>query len=246
MFNSSIWDGVFLKIPRPRLKMTCLQLKEQGGYVIINENITGMIWGDAVSCQSIRKKRRAGGISCGAAGSADIDIKICCADKGDVPKIAEIMEETYRQMEHPDWFCTDDEEFLERHIREEGFILKAETEGEIAGFLVVRYPDGAKDNLGSYLNFSEKEKSLVAHMESAAVRSIYRGNGIQKRLMAAGENMLWEKGYRCIMGTAHPDNRYSVNNFLKLGYEIVAEDLKYGGLRRYIFCRRRDSKEERH
>lgn len=213
-------------------------MKETRGYVIINGNIEGSIkvrkWGENVNCKSILQKTSAG-----------TELRICRADERDVPEIAGIMEETYRQMEHPDWFCTDDADFLKRHICEEGFILKAEIEGETAGFLVVRYPGGAKDNLGSYLKLSEEEKKLVAHMESAAVRSGCRGHGIQKRLMAAGEEILWENGFRYIMGTAHPDNRYSVNNFLKLGYEIVAEDLKYGGLRRYVFCLGRGMERDR-
>lgn len=167
------------------------------------------------------------------------DIQIYPAGKEDVPVILNIMEETYHQMEHPDWFCIDDGEFLYRHVSCEGFILKAEVSGEIAGFLVVRCPADAKDNLGKYLKLSEEEKTLVAHMESAAVKDVYRGRGIQNKLMAEGERLLWEKGYRYLMGTAHPDNKYSVNNFLKLGYEIAAKDLKYGGLPRYVFCKSR-------
>ena len=37
---------------------------------------------------------------------------------------------------------------------------------------------------------------------------------------------------------AHPENIYSVNNFLQLDYEIVAEDNKYGGLPRYVFYKK--------
>lgn len=168
-----------------------------------------------------------------------IDIRISFACKEDVPAIFEIMESTYQKMERRDWFCIDDISFLYRHVCDEGFILKAEVSGELAGFLTVRYPGSAQDNLGSYLHLSADEKSLVAHMESAAVKEAFRGRGIQKKLMEEAEEILWQKGYRYLMGTAHPENQYSVNNFLKLGYEIVAEDLKYGGLPRYVFCRGR-------
>ena len=63
----------------------------------------------------------------------------------------------------------------------------------------------------------------------------YRGLRIQNKLMAKGFELLKETEYRYVMGTAHPDNIFSVNNFLKLGYEIVADVKKYGGLRRYVF-----------
>lgn len=169
------------------------------------------------------------------------DINISFAGKEDVPVILEIMESTYRQMKHKDWFCIDDISFLYRHVSDEGFILKAEVCRETAGFLTVRYPGGAEDNLGSYLNLPENEKCLVAHMESAAVKDVFRGRGIQKKLMAEAERILWQKGYRYLMGTAHPENKYSVNNFLKLGYEIISQDLKYGGLPRYVFCRKKNN-----
>ena len=42
------------------------------------------------------------------------------------------------------------------------------------------------------------------------------------------------------MGTAHPDNVYSVHNFEQLGYKLVTKALKYGGLPRYIFCKKSD------
>lgn len=78
----------------------------------------------------------------------------------------------------------------------------------------------------------------VAHMEIAMVRSAYRGNGLQKKLMEAAEEQLRSAGFRWLMGTAHPDNVYSVHNFEQLGYKLVTKALKYGGLPRYIFCKK--------
>lgn len=164
-------------------------------------------------------------------------ITICSADETDVSRISEISEEAYRQMGHKDWFYRDDIECIRRHISQEGFILKAVVSEEIAGFLTVRYPGEAQDNLGTYLKLPPEEMQLVAHMETAAVEKNYRGLGIQKKLMEEGEEMLKKQCYKYLMGTAHPDNIYSVNNFLKLGYERIAEDEKYGGLPRCIFCR---------
>ena len=55
--------------------------------------------------------------------------------------------------------------------------------------------------------------------------------------MEVAEEQLRSAGFHWLMGTAHPNNVYSVHNFRKLGYEIVTEALKYGGLPRYIFCK---------
>ena len=78
----------------------------------------------------------------------------------------------------------------------------------------------------------------MSHMEIAMVDEEFRGRGLQKELMKTAEEHLKFLGYHWLMGTAHPENVYSVNNFRKLGYEIVAKDLKYGGLPRYVFCKK--------
>ena len=160
------------------------------------------------------------------------------ASHEDVPEIMEIMEAACRLLKDKAWFFMDDEETIRRHIEEKGFTLKAEADGRIAGFLSVRFPGTDGDNLGPHLGLSQEERMAVAHMEAAAVRPDCRGRGIQKSLMCKAEELLRDMPYRYLMGTAHPDNTYSVNNFLRLEYDIVDEGLKYGGLPRYVFCKR--------
>ena len=94
---------------------------------------------------------------------------------------------------------------------------------------------GRRRNLLAYLK--EKDLERVAHMEIAMVDKKFRGRGLQKKLMEVAEDRLELLGFRWLMGTAHPENVYSVHNFQKLGYEIVAEALKYGGFLRYVFCK---------
>ena len=164
-------------------------------------------------------------------------VKIEYAKMEDVPVILHIMDVAFKLIANPDWYCLDSEELVRAHIGEAGFTLKAVVDGEIAGFLSVRYPGTEEDNLGGYIGLGEEKKDLVAHMESAAVLPEYRGLRIQNRLMAEGFEILKNTEFKYVMGTAHPDNVFSVNNFLKLGYEIVADVEKYGGLRRYVFSK---------
>lgn len=170
-------------------------------------------------------------------GSMSKRLSIERAGYGDVPAIRKIMVDSYRLVRDSGWYVIDDTSFLERHIEEEGITLKAVTEDTLAGFLVIRYPGNSEDNLGSYIKLTQEQGMAVAHMESAAVVPHFRGRGIQKQLMDSGEKLLAGTAYTYLMGTAHPDNIYSVNNFLKLGYDIVAEEEKYGGLPRYVFCK---------
>ena len=168
----------------------------------------------------------------------DKRLKISRASYEDVPKIMEIMETANRLVKDEEWFFMDTEEFTRQHIEEKGFTLKAEEDGCMAGFLSVRFPGEEHDNLGVHLSLSDEEMKQVAHMETAAVLPEYRGRGIQKSLMCKAEEILRDMPYHYLMGTAHPDNTYSVNNFLKLEYDIVDEGLKYVGLPLYVFCKR--------
>lgn len=162
-------------------------------------------------------------------------IQIEYAAEKDVAAIMELMNLAKELTANKEWYSTDDEAFVRRHIEKEGFILKAIDGDHLAGFFIARFPKDAEDNLGEYWNLAGDDLHMVAHMESAAVHPDDRGQGIQKRLMADAEEILRQRGYRYLMGTAHPDNVYSVNNFLKLGYEILAKTEKYGGLPRYVF-----------
>ena len=82
------------------------------------------------------------------------------------------------------------------------------------------------------------ELPLVAHMDSVAVLPGYRGHRLQRRLMEAAEKDLTESGFKFLMCTVHPDNRYSRNNVISRGYEPVMVKEKYGGIVREIFLKR--------
>ena len=165
------------------------------------------------------------------------------AEEQEVPEILEFMNKIYEKIPDKSWFSMDSRENLVRYMSTSGFALKAEMcdEGrdyELAGIFIARISELGEENLGKYLNLNEEELARVAHMEIAMVDEKFRGRGLQKELMKTAEEHLKFLGYHWLMGTAHPENVYSVNNFRKLGYEIVAKDLKYGGLPRYIFCKK--------
>lgn len=163
----------------------------------------------------------------------NLDIKISQADYNDVIEISEIINEIIKLMPDVSWFCPDDAEFLNRHIAKEGIIFKAESKGKIAGYLMVRFPKDAKDNLGTYLELGQSQLMKVAHMESIAVLPEFQGMHIQRSLIEWAETYL-QNDYSFCMATVHPENVYSLNNFLSLGYKIVVTTKKYGGLPRHV------------
>lgn len=152
----------------------------------------------------------------------------------DVADIIYIMEQVVSFISNPSWFVADDMEFVTRHLENEGFILLAFIHETPAGFLIIRTPKEALDNLGQDLEMPQEEFMLAAHMESVAVLPQFRGLEVARKLLIHGEERLKQKGYRHLLATVHPDNLASLHNFEKLDYHIKKKVLKYGGKERLI------------
>ena len=73
--------------------------------------------------------------------------------------------------------------------------------------------------------------SNVGILDSVMIKECYRGSGLQVQVM----NILYDEAKRLgimqIVATVHPDNIYSLNNFIKEGYEIINKINIHGGYR---------------
>lgn len=137
---------------------------------------------------------------------------ICRADHGDVGMIRSMMDEAVRNLPDRSWYIDDPPSYIEKHIEKEGFILKYLCEGSPAGFLMIRHPGLAEDNLGYYMGYSEEMLLAVSHIESTVVLRAYQGKGIFSALLAYAigiENESKKDGHRYLLSTAHPDNHFS-------------------------------------
>ncbi|MFR5600929.1 MAG: GNAT family N-acetyltransferase [Lachnospiraceae bacterium] len=161
---------------------------------------------------------------------------ITTAAPNDTKAIYELMIQTHAALKHPEWYCIDEEHYILEHLtdKNKGIVFKAVEHETLAAFFLIHIPGLTADNLGHYLNFSDDQLNLVAHMDSAAVHPDFRGLRLQHTLMARGEQWLIDAGFVHLLGTVHPDNQYSLNNFLKLGYRIITTTEKYGGLPRHV------------
>jgi len=73
-------------------------------------------------------------------GSAKVLFRIRKAEMADVDEIMAVMHEAKNDKEHPDWFVSDDEEYVRTHIEEQGFVIVAQTaDGSVAGFFLIKY-----------------------------------------------------------------------------------------------------------
>lgn len=169
-------------------------------------------------------------------------LEITIATEKDIKNILKLVAEVYDELPDKTWFSRDTDENLITYIIKEGFALKAENDGELAGIFIARTHNLSDENLGHELDLSEEELNHVAHMEVAMVRKAWRGHGLQYQMMQKAESILQEQNFYHLLGTAHPDNAPSVNTFLKLQYKKINEKIKYGGWPRCIFYKKLNAK----
>ena len=111
--------------------------------------------------------------------------------------------------------------------------------GRTAAVFSILHPGLHPYNYGYDLGLQEGELLQVTHMDTAAVHPDYRGLGLQVKLVRMAEQELYGMGKRILLSTVHPENKYSLNNMRRQGYEIQKRVGKYGSerfiLRKNIF-----------
>jgi ribosomal protein S18 acetylase RimI-like enzyme len=158
----------------------------------------------------------------------------------DADAIADVIRQVYEAMEHKEWYVADNAEYTSRILSTGagiGYLAREKESGAIAGILLVTIPGDAPENLGNDIGFTLEQRLATAHMESAAVLDAYRGNHLQYRLMQTAEAELAREGWRYLMCTVHPENRFSRGNVERQGYRLMKIKEKYGGCLRGIFLK---------
>ncbi len=125
------------------------------------------------------------------------------------------------------------EEF-EEYLKEKGKIVGCIVDNNLiamGSYVALNYD---KRNYGYDLDLRGDSLLDVCQIEATVVSKEFRGNKLQKKICNILENIGRDENKKIITATASPINTYSVNTFIDLGYKIVNEKEKYGGLRRYI------------
>jgi len=105
---------------------------------------------------------------------------------------------------------------------------------QIVGFAYTIYePDEQYDLYRNLPDPAKKQDRCI--LETVFVHPDYRGYGIQRLLVDVLCHWAWQDGKRSVCATVHPENRYSQQNFEKLGfYKINDKPVeKYGNVRNF-------------
>lgn len=158
------------------------------------------------------------------------------ADINDAELLASSMKEIRSNMEDPSMYVIDIAEDIRHYIDGiHGFALLALEENTLAGYFIFRFPDiDEPEHLGDYLQLTDAEKKHVVYMDSAGVFPEFRGQGLQGKLLRAGEELLKGTKYTIALATVSPNNPASLHTLLKDEFKILTTAEKYGGLIRHI------------
>ena len=162
------------------------------------------------------------------------------ANKSQYDIIVDLIRNTCNTIEPKEWFAADADEYTHRMLTEgkaTGYMAIESESQNLAAIFMTLAPGKSPENLGYDIGLSDDKIPYVAHMESVVVHPDYRGHKLQRRLMEAAEKDLKAAGYRYLLATIHPENPYSMNNALSLGYQVMRVCEKYGGYLRAILMK---------
>lgn len=159
-------------------------------------------------------------------------------------EIHNLMRFVYDEITDKDTFVCDDLLYVEEHIQGKGFTVVAfDEQRKLVGCFLVDVPGNTQENLGFDIGLDVAQRNRVVHMDSAVVHPCFRGQGLQGKMLAFAETIIWERWVKdsaltfYLISTVSPDNPASYKTLERSGYSHVCTKEKYGGLKRRIYCK---------
>lgn len=96
-------------------------------------------------------------------------------------------------------------------------------------------PIPPETDLRSNLQNHSVDKAM--DLKLSIVKEEYRGNGLQRALIWLLEKLACQRGFTHYCTSVSPNNPYSYNNVLAMGYEFDHQEELYGGLLRNVYVK---------
>ncbi len=154
--------------------------------------------------------------------------------------VIRMIQNTKQTIKQQEWFAVDSADYMLTALTENkgiAYFAISQKTNEIAGVFMYVVPGNQPENLGLDIDLPPKELPYVVNMDTVSVLPSYRGHHLQRRLMLFAEEELRKEGYHHLICTIHPENKYSMNNALSLGYEVKKICEKYGGYHRAVLLK---------
>lgn len=153
----------------------------------------------------------------------NIETKIITEDKLNI--LLDFQREIIDKMQNKEWFTplTKEEFLIPLQDKDNDYIFTYKK--EVIGMLVLTC------NIKEVLEEYKLPKGDYMLIDSIMIKDNYRGYGLQRQLLKYAYNKALEQKVDGLVATVHPDNIYSLNNFLKEGYQILHTLQIHGGKR---------------
>ena len=102
---------------------------------------------------------------------------------------------------------------------------------------LTQYLGMEEENLGYDIGMQGRQLYECAIMDTVVVLPEYRGMHLQYEMMQTAERKLRKEGYRYLLCTVHPENKFSRENVKRQGYKKMLTKEKYGGFLRDIWMK---------
>ena len=153
--------------------------------------------------------------------------------------IWQIMDTCFQALEHKEYFICDDLDYVKDILSGHGFgIVACDTDNQIIGNLLVKYPGLTEENLGHDVSLPTEELDKVLHMDSATVLPEHRGHGLETMMISYAETLVDTSKYCYSFATVAPENLASLKSLEKNGYEVMVTKEKYGRFLRNVMMKK--------
>lgn len=138
----------------------------------------------------------------------------CIHENINLEEYIEARDKVRKNMTFPDWLGDFSKEDLNELLANQAKIWMYYNKEEVVCSMMM-IPSKREDLIKFGLDLPYQE---VADYGPIFVNSKYRGNHLQLQMLKVLDNYCIKNGYQYVISTIHPDNKYSIHNFLTSGF----------------------------
>ena len=155
--------------------------------------------------------------------------------KDDLAAVLELQESTILGLKDKTVLRKNSPEILAQSISERNIALGVFVGAELIAIGIAVDPVPPETDLRANLQQHTVDKAM--DLKLIIVREACRGKGLQRELIRLLEEQAVKRGITHFCTSVSPNNPYSYNNFLAMGYEFDHQEELYGGLIRNVYVK---------
>ena len=153
----------------------------------------------------------------------------------DLDAVLELQEITLLGLKDKNVLRRNSPEILKQALSENNIALGVFAENGLIAIGIAVDPVPPETDLRAGLRKFSVDKAM--DLKLIIVKEEYRGNGLQRELIRLLEEQAVKRGITHFCTSVSPDNPFSFNNLLAMGYELDHQEDLYGGLLRNVYVK---------